>query len=239
MAIEAKRGCGYRKVGGLYMMGGKLAAPCCKLPLLLHTRPAGAVLTMVPLHRSRIATTQAGFKQVRGYVWVDPRPMLEAVSCNVEGGFLCSLALPESLADRTVLMWIGTAFYPTPADFTREAASLGVSRRIQAVPKGFVLGEHSVFLAHPKVRQGVDPDNAEAWTAGIFAFFKPTSIDKIVTETQSRDTEEMERLTKAGITAVVVPDDDKDHQGSVYDAEDEEPGLELNGGAGAAQSLGG
>lgn len=30
--IEARRGCGYKKPGGTYLIGGKNPAPCCKLP---------------------------------------------------------------------------------------------------------------------------------------------------------------------------------------------------------------
>ena len=32
MAIEAPRGCGYRKVGGLYMCGGGIPIHCDRLP---------------------------------------------------------------------------------------------------------------------------------------------------------------------------------------------------------------
>ena len=33
MAIEGKRGCGYRKVNALYLCGGCLDTPCDRLPL--------------------------------------------------------------------------------------------------------------------------------------------------------------------------------------------------------------
>ncbi|MEI6227005.1 MAG: hypothetical protein WCS72_19880 [Deltaproteobacteria bacterium] len=46
------------------------------------------------------------------------------------------------------------------------------------------------------------------------------AIEKIVTETESKDEAAMEELKGRGITPFVVPDDDKDHQGSVYDSEE-------------------
>ncbi len=46
------------------------------------------------------------------------------------------------------MLWIGGQFYPTPADFNREANSVGVSRRITATPKDLVVGETWVYLAH-------------------------------------------------------------------------------------------
>ena len=43
----------------------------------------------------------------------------------------------------------------------------------------------------------------------------------IVTQTQARDSEFMADLSKRHIDAVVVPDDDRDHQGTVYDEADD------------------
>jgi len=39
MAQESKRGCGYRKVGGLYLVGDGIFVPCDRLPYLLETCP--------------------------------------------------------------------------------------------------------------------------------------------------------------------------------------------------------
>jgi len=43
-------------------------------------------------------------------------------------------------------------------------------------------------------------------------FSKPQRVEKIISETQSKDAQLLERLAKAGITAVIVPDEDPDHQ---------------------------
>src|SRR5262252_7875702 len=101
MAVETRRGCGHRKTGGLYLMGGKLSAPCCKLPIPLDVCP----------------TCGAGVKQSRGWTWINPKPFLDAKVCT-EIGFvkqrpLCPAARPGLLGDRVGLIWIGAQFYPT------------------------------------------------------------------------------------------------------------------------------
>jgi hypothetical protein len=40
---------------------------------------------------------------------------------------------------------------------------------------------------------------------------QPERIEKLVTESQSRDATEMAKLARRGITPVVVPDNDPDH----------------------------
>lgn len=205
MAVEAKRGCGYRKVGGLYVVGPSSGDSCCKLPIPLHICP----------------TCAQGVKQSRGWSWIDPRPWLRA-ACVVNKSF-CPAADPALLGQRVGLLWIGRAFYPTTGAFMHEAATHGVSRRISGVPRGFKLGEHWVFLAHPEavwIEEHKGP--------GIFSIFRPTAFEKIVTETQARDVDFMADLSRRGITAVAVPDDDKDHQGTVYDEADD-PELPLEG----------
>lgn len=196
MAVEAKRGCGYRKVGGIYLVGEGEGIPCCKLPIRLHICP----------------TCAQGVKQTRGWTWIDPRPWL-AGDCSSIYRSICPAAQPDKLGEKVGLLWIGTAFYKTPEDFMQEAAQQGISRRIIAVPRGFKASEHYVFFAHPKVFKVVN-DNDE-WQPGIFRIFKPTRIEKIVTETMARDQDAMDKLAKQGITPVIVPDNDRDHQGSV------------------------
>ncbi len=109
------------------------------------------------------------------------------------------------------LLWVGAMHYKTPAHFDLESAALGVSRRISAIPKDFVLGKTWVFLAHPNVIPGLDDDGEQVLLPGAFKMFRPTAIEKIVTETQAKDKDEMAKLSDRGITPVEVPDDDEDH----------------------------
>jgi hypothetical protein len=252
MAVEAKRGCGYRKVGGLYMVSGKLAADCGRLPMELHVCPV----------------CNAGVKQTRGWTWVNPSQLLAAADeCALaEGRYFTSgivpcigcMANPANLSNivRAGLLWVGGSFYPDAWDFMQEAREMGVSRRISAVPRGFKVGEHWVLIAHPKAiyREPVNEDEVaelrainaaliedqedtqnELVRAGVITLFKPTAIEKIVTATQAQDADAMEELRVRGITPVAVPDDDPDHQGTVYDMPPEQGRIPLVPPANGAQ----
>src|SRR3974390_353810 len=162
MAVEPRRGCGYRKVNGLYIVGEGEGVPCCKMPILLRVCPCCG----------------AGIKQSRGWSWIDPQPFLKG-ECLAGSAFQgnCPAASPAGLGERVGLLWLGAEFYPTPASFAKEAHELGISRRIAAVPRGFKVGEHWVFLAHPKMQLETDPEtNEQKWVGGIFRIFKPTRI---------------------------------------------------------------
>ena len=207
MAIEARRGCGYRKVGGLYLVGSGQGETCCKLPIALHVCP----------------TCNQGIKQSRGWQWIAPQAWLRdpCTSDDPRATTCCPAASPEVFGERVGLIWIGEKFYSSAEAFMAEGARQGISRRISALPRDFVLGETWVFFAHPKVVR-----TAEGHGPGIFHIFRPTAVEKIVTESQSKDADAMADLRKQGITPVIVPDDDLDHQGSCYDdKETAEPDL--------------
>lgn len=202
MAVEAKRGCGFRRIGGLYLVGGKLSAPCGLLPLELSTCPCCG----------------NGIKQARGWTWINPRQLFaEAKGCSI-GGALCAacpMSRADALPEKAGLLWIGAGFYKSPSHFQLEAAAMGISRRLprNQVPKDLVVGETRVFLAHPAA---VQRDGEKR--PGIFAMFTPTAVEILITESQSQDPEFMAGIEKRGLTPVVVPDDDPDHAGSVWDA---------------------
>lgn len=56
---------------------------------------------------------------------------------------------------------------------------------------------------------------------GIFKVWRPSRIEKILPESQ-RNSPEIAELEEKGITPVFVPDDDPDHQGTVYDKPEED-----------------
>jgi hypothetical protein len=257
MAVEVRRGCGYRKVGGTYIMGGKLGAPCCRFPIILDVCPCCG----------------GGIRLTRTWTWVDPRPWL-ASPCTA-GGInpaspcpVATLTGRSELGERVGLINIGAGFYRNTDEFRQEASVLGISRRVQAIPRNFRLGETWVFLAHPRVKQvaatkyrvlgtrgkvlrvcdtheeasdftagegltGATTSIVEAqvteWKGGIFALFKPTAIERLYTQSQFQalSQEERSKLERQQVTPVIVPDDDRDHQGSVYDSEEDEAELEL------------
>lgn len=234
MAIEQKRGCGYRKVGGLYLVSEGSGVPCDRLPYALTKCP----------------TCSCGIKQSRGWTWVDVEKLVggnhkisvahgepAVTPCGCNRG-LCPFCHGVKDMGKTGLLWIGTQFYPTPAHFIAEGLSLGFSKRISAIPRGFEVGKTWVLLAHPKTIQQhliggvVVPEGQlpmlqdgetveEKWLAGIFRVWRPSRIEKIINESDLKNTAEMEKLHRLGITPVPVPDDDPDHHGSVWDkAED-------------------
>lgn len=226
MSCEAKRGCGYRKVGGLYIVSGALSEPCHRLPVPLHVCP----------------TCHAGIKPTRGWTWVG-RELLGAdciVGIHTLEDFRapmrrhiaaalhcpdCVICTPSKLdiqdaagktsLGRFGLLWIGEKFYATPEAFMDEARRMGVSRRIPAVPKDFEVGKTWVLMAH---RKAIEVGNAAAvadggehyWTPGIVTAFRPLRIEQIIRQSEATP-ERLAELEKRGITAVPVPDGDPDH----------------------------
>lgn len=204
MAVEAKRGCGYRKVGGKYLISGGVGMTCGRLPFpLLPCRCCGR-----------------GIKQARGWTWVDGEELINsgAPDCTMTETH-CAFCPMMDLKrfKKAGLLWVGERFYKTPDAFQLEASALGISRRIHSVPRDFKLGETWVMLAHPKAAR-IDVENDEfegglerVECPGVFRIFKPERIEIIVTESDFADDKKMERLIKQGLTPVPVPDDDPDH----------------------------
>lgn len=230
MSVEPKRGCGFRKVGGLYLFGGGISVPCDRLPFALTV----------------CTCCGQGIKQARGWTWIDPAKFFGGVHtafagmpCGCHSGKCTLCNTPEKMG-RSGLLWIGEKFYKTPDKFVAEGVELGFSRRIKAIPQGFIVGETWVLLAHSKtietweamVNTSDDPeavaDSAEkrVLKPGVFFAWKPERVEKICLES-SRGTEEIAKLEKRGITPVFVPDEDKDHQGNVHDDFDAEKKAEV------------
>ena len=234
MAAEPKRGCGYRRIGGLYLVGGGVGVPCDRLPLLLDVCP----------------TCSHGIKPARGFTWVTVDKLVQGphrlgpgtlqinsdhTAMQFNKGPLCPesercvfCGNPEQMG-RAGLLWIGEQFYATPEEFLVEGRVLGFSRRIKSVPRGFKLGETYVLLAHSKaVRVPVaglfprDLATGEMFEAekfemkpGIFYVWLPQRLELIFKESD-RDSEKVTDAEKRGITPVFLPADDVDHQGSLW-----------------------
>jgi hypothetical protein len=141
VAAEARRGCGYRKTGGLYLVGSGLSAPCDRMPY--------------PLDRCR--TCGAGVKFTRGHTWLQPdffsRHVPESHPLGLDRTPECTDEAACPVCNNRpdfaphMLLWIGRSHY-SPESYLAESLTLGVSRRIPAMPKGLVLGETWVLLAH-------------------------------------------------------------------------------------------
>lgn len=214
--FDRRRGCGYRKEGGLYMVAPPGGISCGRFPIQVKTCP----------------TCSGGIKPTRGFTWVNPAALFPDVQCRREGPPCndfdgCSPRF-ENL-DRAGLLWVGEAFYPRREDFLAEAKNLGISRRIPHVPNDFEIGRTWVLLGHRSAMrvecekcEGVgtigpigyhgisnpgeycDQCGGEGVTIepGIIAMFRPTAVE-YVTRGDETD-EELVRLVKRGVTPVKV-----------------------------------
>ena len=212
MAIEPKRGCGFRKVGGLYLVGDGLTVLCDRLPLVLpecqtcgeHVRFSRGIQGITPLG-----------------LWGShdiPTHLDEQVGTCTDSKE-CFVCRPGA---RAWLMWVGADY--TPASFVAEAKQLGISKRIAAVPIGLKLGESWVYLAYLKLISAVcegckvKPEKscaacrgAGTYTLpGVFYAFRPKRIEAIITDRQEREGKAMGLIAR-GINSVIVPEDDPDH----------------------------
>jgi len=230
MAAEAKRGCGYRKVNGLYLCGSGISVACDRLPYLIEYCPVCG----------------AGIKFTQGFTWIDWNEFAgEHEDCKEGTDRICYLCHPNIHPQPYGLMWVGEAYY-SPQSFIKEALGMGVSKRIPFVPKELKLGETVVLLAHKKaiIRQPTEEEmnnryrfnelpatvpegqtyegfkvpDGQKWKVyvvskeypAIFYAFKPTTIEMLVYESELTD-EKKEELVKRGITAIPIPDGDVDH----------------------------
>jgi hypothetical protein len=122
-------------------------------------------------------------------------------------GFMDGNPCPASLPMGQVgLLWVGEKFYPTPADFNREAAEMGISHRITAIPKDFKLGKTWVFLSHRKAIslriEAEDGTKEEKHYPDIFRIFKPQAVEYVVKGDETP--EQLQKLIDWGITPVKV-----------------------------------
>ena len=190
MASEKKRGCGYRKIGGLYLSCEGFAFACDRIPVPLHICPVCG----------------QGVKFCRGTTWIEPARLFgDHVECAEKRKCRLCKPIPE---ERVMLMWVGEAHY-SPKEFTREAATMGVSKRISAIPKGLVLGSTWVYCAHRKAVPTPDGD-----TPGIFYAFQPTHIEYPLWETEinALEPEVKRKLKEMGVRLVPIRDGDPDHK---------------------------
>jgi hypothetical protein len=202
--VEGRRGCGFRKVGGTYLVSEGVSVPCPALPLEVGRCPC----------------CDAGIKPGRGWAWFNPS-MFFKFPCPVE----CEIYQEQGRCEpfrqeRAGILWIGGRYYKTPEDWSREAKTMGVSRRISQIPKDLVVGKTWVFVGHREaikrpcdcLKQGPlmlepDPDcekcdNGYANVPGVFHAFKPDRIEKVVDKDVTQ--KEVDKLTKRGITPVII-----------------------------------
>lgn len=247
MSVEGRRACGYRKVGGLYLVGTGRSVACDRLPYPLEACPACG----------RVA------EQNRAHEWLGPEYFADHDTTGVPGrevyrvdsyrrGIVSARSpcpdrtnaaelrkaagdhpgrhdpICERWTERRLLLWVGRAFY-SPGSFTQEAEAMGVSRRLTQIPKGLVLGETWVLLAHPEACyeqlswafNWLFGEGEIGRAPGVFFAFRPQRLELVLRQSDATP-ERIAKEAARGVTVVAVPDDDKDHQGSVWDKKGEE-----------------
>lgn len=199
MAVEKIRGCGFRKCGGLYLVGNGIVDVCDRLPLNLP---------------KICATCGAGIKPHRGFQWINPQKLFDNhKKCNDKP--TCMMCYPPD--EQSGLMWVGNRWY-TPQKFIEEALNLGVSKRISHIPKGFEIGKTIIYLAHRKAGTKTveeptnfgEPIKKRELCPAIFYVIRPKRIEKLIWK-KDATTENILELEKRGITPIIIPDGDKDH----------------------------
>ena len=99
MAIEAIRGCGFRRVGGMYLCGEYISSPCDRMPFPLTTCPVCG----------------QGIKISRGFTQVTPF-QLWGIHQDCQDRFRpCFLCDPQD--EPAYIMLVGAGSYKTPQDY--------------------------------------------------------------------------------------------------------------------------
>jgi len=214
MACEVRRGCGYRKVDALYLVGEYSSSPCDRMPFPLTT----------------CLVCGQGIKVSGGFTQVNPYRLWGIHEDCKDLHRPCFLCDPND--EQAYIMLVGQKYY-TPESFLAEAHYMGISKRIPFIPKDLELGKTVVYLAHPtacEVREPVALQQAmaileEAQTKqarlletdkvekalGIFCAFIPKRVEKLVWESELTN-KKREQLLKRGIMPIAAPDGDFDHK---------------------------
>lgn len=206
MAVEPMRSCGYRKVNGLYLCGEGASMQCDRLPYKIENCPVCG----------------SGLKFTRAWTWLDWLKYdggHDIPPCKDLAPYKCPICSPSEFARPYGLLWVGEKFY-SPEAFVRESMQLGISRRlpftgsIPRAPKNLKLGETWVLFAHKHViHSGKDEHGADVYEPAVFHAFRPTRLELLIWQKDATEAR-LAELERAGITPIVIPDGDKDHDPS-------------------------
>ena len=216
---ECERQCGWRRIGGIYLVGEFISVSCDKLPYPLSVCPCCG----------------AGIKLERNFTKINPAKLFGRHTKCVDTHRPCKICDPTE--DDAYVIRIGESFYKKPEDFISEAIQQGISRRIHQIPRNFQLGKTVIYLAHinacvvkdipepqksfedvapakrklkatrdPKLNPRLIEAEKVKRVMGIFTAFVPQRIEKIYwqSDLDKMSEEEKESLKKRNITPVGV-----------------------------------
>ena len=228
MSQEPKRGCGFRRVGGTYLVGEGIFTPCDRLPMEIKQCPCCG----------RLIKVGRSLEQFNPHLYFQDHRNCE------EGGFVRCIVCKPADANAFIQM-VGVESYPTADSFLEEAHRLGISRRVnwKKIPKDFKVGESPIYLAHPygleitldpavfpvaDVLPGFEDDKSKKkrkrninqprlldaarveMKPAVFMVFVPKKVERIMWESDATD-DVVEKLAKQGFTVVKIKDGDPDH----------------------------
>lgn len=217
--IEGIRGCGFRKVGGIYLIGEGIAVPCDMLPIELLPCPTCGFT--IPFTRGIMGLHVGWMVHKAEEHHASPQTIPVSLgSCICPS--TCPICNPELMGKKIFLMWVGQSYY-TPESLIKEAHSLdpktgeprGVSKRIAAIPKDLTRSSW-ILLAHKKVpfykeENGFRHYEQKTHRPAIFFAFKPSRIEKLIWKKDATP-ETLKQLEDQEIEAVIIPDGDPDHK---------------------------
>lgn len=205
---EQKRGCGYRKIGGLYLVSDPFELICDGLPLELERCQCCGFKPPFSRNLQRINPYYIALLEGKHH-------QINQNLCKCPD--ICPICNPHAQSIYG-LMFVGSKYY-TPETFTKEAFAQGVSKRIPEIPSWLILGETWIFLAHQKVPKESTSSHSKMFPdmkfnnlrtqeptefmAAIFYGFKPQRVEMPMWKGSLTD-EQISDLKKKGITAVFL-----------------------------------
>jgi len=221
MAVEGARGCGYRKVGGLYLVGNRQWSTCDRLKLEIPVCDCcGETLRpnrgLQPINAFKLFHNHN--TEIIG-LWgsiMGPEDNPRLTPCEDQSH--CKVCFPTNTSNRShkdYIIWIGREYY-TEESFNAEAEFMGVSRRIPHIPDKLAIGRSVIYLAmrnNINRRAATSPTGRMIKRNGIFSVFIPQSLELLVWESDATE-EYIADLERRNITPVIIPDGDEDHKPS-------------------------
>jgi hypothetical protein len=227
---ELPRGCGYRKPGGFYLVSDGQGDPCGRLPIPLKRCPCcgegvkfsrgttwldprpfskfpcafetcrtDCTMRDPELYGRRVMEKCSTDKQVEAAL-KDFRSNFRFENVRVVGEGKNRVV--EAHFPHVLLLWVGEKFYPTTEAYLQEADRLGISRRINSVPRNFEPGSTWVWLAHINAIRNPKNHPDGEFTPGVFHIFQPKQVDYVVAEDD--DDDRLEALSNKGYRLVKV-----------------------------------
>lgn len=188
--VRLERGCGFRKAGGLYLMGHNVTLRECDRGLL-HIK---ACPTCGERPRFTRGIASINFVTLFG----EHKPHFG--ECKDDA--TCVVCHPPRNVNH-YLMWVGRDY--TMSSFVDESELMGVSKRIAQVPADFVMGRDWVYLARKSVKAkdyGVKLDKGKRVFDAIFYAFRPSGIEYVLKESDLKNEKKIRDLVERGITPV-------------------------------------